>query len=203
MRREFDPDWYDFDDEETVVLLQNPSLWTLAPYAVLSAIVIINAVVVTQRVPLDGIEVGGIPLTQLIIAGSILLAIAILTVRNLIRRKTWYLITTENICYKRGIFARPDVDPVRLKYISDVGYKQSIFDRYVGMGDVRFFTRGGTDSVDVTFEDVESPNEVKTLVIEEQKKAEKREMVEQARVQRKISEMDTDEFDRSGHAANR
>jgi uncharacterized membrane protein YdbT with pleckstrin-like domain len=154
-------------------------------------------------VPLDGIEVGGIPLTQLIIAGSILLAIAILTVRNLIRRKTWYLITTENICYKRGIFARPDVDPVRLKYISDVGYKQSIFDRYVGMGDVRFFTRGGTDSVDVTFEDVESPNEVKTLVIEEQKKAEKREMVEQARVQRKISEMDTDEFDRSGHAANR
>lgn len=196
MRDEFDPDWYNLSNDETVIKLKNPSPWTLLSYTVLWGFVLANAIIVSYRLPLDNFDVRGVPLDMTIILIVLFLAVATTGFQEILRRKTWYLITNENVCYKRGLYQRSDVDPIRLKYIADSSFSQSYFQRFVGMGDVQVYTKGGTDDVDLVFSDVADPAGIRKLVIDEQKKAERREKEAQAQAHQRV-QRDGTEFDDS------
>lgn len=74
------------------------------------------------------------------------------------RMATTYTITTRRLNIKRGIFSR-EIQETRLERVQNVNYRQSVYQRLMGIGDVDFDT-AATDDYNFVFYGVADPAEV-------------------------------------------
>jgi putative membrane protein len=73
-----------------------------------------------------------------------------------------YTITKDCVRFKNGLIARNE-NEIRIIDIREVGVKQSIWQRIFGIGSV-YFASAGTAEVEVTFEGVKNPHEIRSYV---------------------------------------
>jgi uncharacterized membrane protein YdbT with pleckstrin-like domain len=100
-----------------------------------------------------------------VIAGStvgvivLIAALAAVVVVGLLRRlATHYLVTTQRLRIRRGIFSRR-VQQTQLDRVQNVNTDQSVFERVLQIGTVDFDT-AGTDDSDFTFRGIANPEQV-------------------------------------------
>ena len=108
-------DWLELDDDEEVVWSSHPELLGYA-----------------------GAFVFGVALIPVFGLGLLILAWAYLD-----RKNTNYVITTNSVFEKKGVFSRTVTD-IGHNNIQDTGYRQSPVGRYFGFGTVEISTAGGS-----------------------------------------------------------
>ncbi len=95
---------------------------------------------------------------------AVFLGIAILIKVLLTRFSFTYTITKDCVRSRNGLIARNESE-IRITDIKEVGVSQSIWQRLLGLGGV-YFASAGTGGVEVTFEGVYDPYEIKDCVNE-------------------------------------
>lgn len=123
-------DWLTLEDDEEIVWAGNPS-----------------------RTSMYGSYAFGILLLPLVGAGLLILAGAYLT-----RTNTDYVITTDGVYKKTGIFSR-SVTEIEYEKIQNTAYSASAMGRWLGYGTVEISTAGGS-GVEMRIQGVENPQEV-------------------------------------------
>lgn len=83
-------------------------------------------------------------------------------VRLWMQRTTVYRITTERISVLRGVLTRESVD-LQLMRVADVQFRQSLLDRFLGVGDIRVLSSDKAVP-DMVIPGVESPAEFKEML---------------------------------------
>ena len=97
--------------------------------------------------------------------GAIVAAVGILAVVGvgfLKRMATHYVVTTQRLRIRRGIFAKK-IQQTRIDRVQNVNTEQRVLDRVLRVGTVDFDT-AGTDDSDFTFRGIASPDEVVSAV---------------------------------------
>jgi uncharacterized membrane protein YdbT with pleckstrin-like domain len=93
---------------------------------------------------------------------AVVLGLLIL-VRIAFRRLSFtYTITRDCVRFKHGLIARNE-NEIRITDIREVGVTQSLGQRIFGIGSV-YFASAGTAEVEVTFEGVKNPHEIRNYV---------------------------------------
>lgn len=159
-----DANWLHLTDEETVRWTGRPSQYTIAP-AVVGGLFIalvglalwlgLGPTIVAAGAPA---WVGDLPLL-LTVAGLAWAGWVYLDWLRLL-----YVITDEEVYVKHGLVSR-DVTQVRLDRVQNTAFDQSIRERFLGYGDVYLYT-AGTNTEDLTLENVPDPQRVSRLVTE-------------------------------------
>ncbi len=93
---------------------------------------------------------------------TILLCVATAGVGSLARRGTRYVITSERLYVRQGLFSRTEQE-TRLDRVQDVTTRQSAFQRLLQIGTVDFDT-AGEDDEGFRFTGVEDPREIVAAV---------------------------------------
>ena len=78
------------------------------------------------------------------------------------RMATHYVVTTQRLRIRRGIFAKK-IQQTRIDRVQNVNTEQRVLDRILRVGTVDFDT-AGTDDSDFTFRGIASPDEVVSAV---------------------------------------
>jgi uncharacterized membrane protein YdbT with pleckstrin-like domain len=97
--------------------------------------------------------------------GAIVAVVGILAVVGvgfLKRMATHYVVTTQRLRIRRGIFAKK-IQQTRIDRVQNVNTEQRVLDRILRVGTVDFDT-AGTDDSDFTFRGIASPDEVVSAV---------------------------------------
>ncbi|XVH31060.1 PH domain-containing protein [Haloferacaceae archaeon DSL9] len=154
-------DWVTLTPDEEVRWVGRPTIYTIAPALVASALAVIFGVIVVVALPsLVGESPNRalyiIPLA-LIVAG---LAVGSLTYLRWIR--LLYVITTEEIYIKRGLVSR-DVSQIRLSRVQNTTFNQSIIERALSFGDITIYT-AGTDTMNIELENVPDPDRINGIL---------------------------------------
>ncbi len=76
-----------------------------------------------------------------VVAGTLLLALVLVAAPLLRWRTTHYVITTHRLLYRTGVLARSGRD-IGLSRMTDVAYRQSLWDRVVNSGTISIETAG-------------------------------------------------------------
>lgn len=125
------------DDEEVVRHLHPHWLtvfWPVVAFLVLVGVASFGAALVP-----DGAQQG---LWRLLVAGAaVVLGLFLVAVPLLRWRTTHYVITTHRLLYRTGILSRHGRD-IGLSRITDVSYRQSLWDRIINSGTVSIETAG-------------------------------------------------------------
>ncbi|WP_138732336.1 PH domain-containing protein [Modestobacter excelsi] len=125
------------DDEEVVRHLHPHWLtvfWPIVGFLVLVGVASFGAALVP-----DGAEQG---LWRLVVVGAaVVLALWLVAVPLLRWRTTHYVITTHRLLHRTGILSRHGRD-IGLSRITDVSYRQSLWDRVINSGTVSIETAG-------------------------------------------------------------
>ncbi|ESP88564.1 PH domain-containing protein [Candidatus Halobonum tyrrellensis] len=137
-------DWLSLDPDERVVWTGKPHSMSLLP-ALLA----------------------GIPLLVVLI-GALVIASEYLR-----RENTEYVVTTDALYKKRGVFSR-DVKRVGFEKVQDTSYTQGFFGTQFGYGTVEISTAGGS-GVELSFDNVADPRRVQELVNDRLRAGETRE----------------------------
>ncbi len=101
------------------------------------------------------------------VSAAIFLAIATALTGSIKRRGTRYVITSQRLWIRQGIFSRSE-QQTRLERVQDVATRQSFFERLLGIGTVDFDT-AGNDEDDFRFVSVDDPAAVVRAVDEAQR----------------------------------
>lgn len=81
---------------------------------------------------------------------------------NLIKwRTTYFVVTSHRLIYRQGVVARNGVE-IPLERVSNVNFKQSIFERFLGVGDL-LIESGGKDGQE-KFSDIAQPEKVQNII---------------------------------------
>jgi len=144
-------EWLHLNEDEEVLWLTHPSIYTQLPGVLLGAGLVAIGIAVALSGVLAGIRVGPVDGSIAVLA---LIPLGLLSVLpdHLRRTTTYYVVTDRRIVKKIGIVRR-DIDPIRLDQIADIEYTQSIWERPIAIGDVQIMTPG-TGSEDMTLENV-------------------------------------------------
>jgi membrane protein YdbS with pleckstrin-like domain len=86
-----------------------------------------------------------------------------------IRRLTWWLtshfvVTSDRLIHREGWLAKRSME-VPLEAINDIRFKQGVFERMIGAGDL--IIRSAADSTPQTFEDIRHPEDVMKTIYHE------------------------------------
>lgn len=105
---------------------------------------------------------------RLVVVGVALALAAVLVARPLLRwRTTHYVITTHRLLHRTGVLSRHGRD-IGLSRITDVSFRQTLWDRLVGSGTVTVETAGeGGPTVFTDVPDSEGVQQVLNQLIEE------------------------------------
>jgi uncharacterized membrane protein YdbT with pleckstrin-like domain len=118
------------NENETVVLDLRPHWWVLAGSAILLALSLALAIVVSVAVP-------GVAHDPLLIAALVLVLVAL--VRFVRRYAKWattnMVLTSDRLILRAGVFAKTGRE-IPLDRINDLTYRQRIFERLIGAGDL-------------------------------------------------------------------
>lgn len=88
-------------------------------------------------------------------------ALAWLFVRYLKWRTTYFVITSDRLIYRHGVIAKAGIE-IPLERVNNVNFKQSIFERLIGAGDL-LIESGGEDGQQ-RFSDIAQPAKVQNLI---------------------------------------
>jgi uncharacterized membrane protein YdbT with pleckstrin-like domain len=131
------PDKLLADDEEVVRHL-HPH-WLTIFWPVVWFLLIVGAASFGAAVIPDGSNQGLFRLLLLVLA--VVLAVVLVAVPLLRRRTTHYVITTHRLLFRQGILARHGRD-IGLARITDVSYRQSLWDRIINSGTLTIESAG-------------------------------------------------------------
>jgi membrane protein YdbS with pleckstrin-like domain len=135
--------------DETVYVDVRPHWWFLAGPVALLALFIIGAIAAL---------VDGVPgWTHWLIVGALVGAAGWLVARYMRWRTTRLLVTSSRIMERRGILGRSGRE-IPLSALTDIGYRQSIFERIIRCGDV-VIESAGRDGQEV-FTDLPHPQDI-------------------------------------------
>ncbi|WP_396612910.1 PH domain-containing protein [Haloferax sp. S1W] len=132
-------DWLTLDDDEEVLWADTPH-----PYSLVPALIV------------------GIPLS-LVIVGIPLLVGSYLSFKN-----TNYVVTSQALYKKTGVFSR-SVQRIEFDKVQDTSYSQTFFGAQFGYGTVDISTAGGS-GVEMSFQDVAEPQSLQSQVNERLKR---------------------------------
>lgn len=146
------------NEDESKVLDLHPHWWFVGP----PALSLLGAILFGTWVSSN---LSGAPETVL---SFVALALIVLAAGWLIKqavdwRFTYFVVTDERIIYQRGVLARHSKS-ITIDKVHDVETSQSVFERFLGVGDVRIES-GGTDGSS-TFTDINRPIYVKNTINE-------------------------------------
>lgn len=145
--------------DESVALDLHPHWWYFAEaVASLVGAIIFGIVVASMRSGNDGALWDGL--------GYISIALLIGTaVWSIIRYLKWsttsFVITSDRIIFRNGIIAKSGIE-IPLERVNNVNFKQSIFERVIGAGDLLIESGGETGQS--RFTDIRKPENVKNLI---------------------------------------
>ncbi|MEM7340702.1 MAG: PH domain-containing protein [Actinomycetota bacterium] len=121
------------NESEQVVLDLRPHWWFFMPQVVV--LVIIIAVGILSLV-------FGLPgLAQLFVAALILAALAWFAFRYVVWTTTRFVITSDRLINRTGVLRREGIE-IPLERVNTVFFKQTIFERMIGMGDLEIESAG-------------------------------------------------------------
>lgn len=144
------------NDNESIILDIHPHWWYYGPQAISTVVLCILGLSVLTR--FDG--------TSRTLLGPVVLAAVIVSAASLIVRvvkwrTTYFVVTTYRIISKNGTVARSGVE-IPLNHVMNVNFKQSIFERLIGVGDL-LIESGGKDGSD-RFTDINRPLDVQNTI---------------------------------------
>lgn len=84
-----------------------------------------------------------------------------LIIRYLKWRTTYFVITSDRLIYRHGVIAKAGIE-IPLERVNNVNFKQSIFERLIGAGDL-LIESGGEDGQQ-RFSDIAKPEKVQNLI---------------------------------------
>ena len=88
-------------------------------------------------------------------------ALVWLFVRYLKWRTTYFVITSDRLIYRHGVIAKAGIE-IPLERVNNVNFKQGIFERIIGAGDL-LIESGGEDGQQ-RFSDIAKPEKVQNLI---------------------------------------
>ena len=89
------------------------------------------------------------------------LATVWLVIRYLKWRTTYFVITSDRLIYRHGVIAKAGIE-IPLERVNNVNFKQGIFERIIGAGDL-LIESGGEDGQQ-RFSDIAKPEKVQNLI---------------------------------------
>lgn len=159
------PDWVTLTDGEQVVWTGGPSALRVAGELVGEAVVVVVGLAIAAATPA---EVAGVTIPEAVGMVGLLIALVGLLAGLLTYLRydaIKYLVTTEEVYVKRGLFSRA-VTNLRLDRVQDSGFEQTSLQRLLGYGDV-YVSTAGRSGVELIFEDVPRPSKVNGVITEE------------------------------------
>jgi uncharacterized membrane protein YdbT with pleckstrin-like domain len=96
-------------------------------------------------------------------AGAVITAVALVWfgVRYLRRATTNFVVTTDRLVYRSGIIAKHGKE-IPLERVNDISYRQSVFERIIGTGDLSIESAGARSRE--TFSDIPRPSRVQNEI---------------------------------------
>ena len=154
------------NDYETVALDLHPHWWFFAePAASLLGAIVLGALV---RWRLDG---DAEKYLSLVVLALLVICVIWLVVRYLTWATTNFVITSDRLIFRQGIFAKSGIE-MPLERVNNVNFSQSIFERMIGAGDL-LIESGGEDGRS-RFTDIRHPEKVQNLIHSEMEENERR-----------------------------
>lgn len=146
-------DWITLTPNERVISARNPSIWPILSQMVFGAILIISGLWGAWRF-------GEILLLLVSIAGIVLAGYA-----ELNRRKSWYVLTTEEIYKKFGIIS-VSTTSARYDDIQNAELSQNPIESLLNFGDVKLST-AGTAISEFNLENLPDPSTFNSKIVKE------------------------------------
>ena len=146
------------NDNESIVLDLHPHWWFYA-LPTLSTVVV-SIIGMSVHTKLDGWTRW---MSSAMVLGALVPSVAWLVVRIVEWRTTYFVVTNHRLISRQGVLARNSVE-IPLDRIANVNFKQSIFERLVGVGDI-LIESAGKDSAQ-TFSDIGRPDAVQKIIHE-------------------------------------
>lgn len=147
------------NSDETVALDLHPHWWYFAEAVASLVGAIVFGIVIAAIRPDDGgalwTGLGYISIALLV--GTALWSI----IRYLKWSTTSFVITSDRIIFRNGIIAKSGIE-IPLERVNNVNFKQSIFERVIGAGDLLIESGGETGQS--RFTDIRKPESVKNLI---------------------------------------
>ena len=149
-------DWVTLTEGEEVLWQGHPSLRLITPSVVVGLVLALGGVALT--VVLTDPTVRWLPLL------GIPIGIAVVAWAYVSLVSTRYVLTSEEVYRKRGIFDQ-SVAQIRLDRVQNTTFSQSPTERLFSYGDITIYT-AGSDTMDITLENVPNPQEVNQRLTE-------------------------------------
>lgn len=151
------PEWVTLTEDEEMVWDGHPSLRLIAPRVLLGLVLILGGAVLAGVLDIDGVP-SWLPLV-LVPIGLLVIAWA-----YVVHRSTRYVITSEEVYRKTGLFTR-DVVQIRLDRVQNTACTQSLAERLLSYGDVTIYT-AGSDTMNIVLDNVPRPQQVNRVLTE-------------------------------------
>lgn len=144
--------------DESVALDLHPHWWFFAESATSFVVsVVLSFFLLGQNDPKsDLIKFASYPVWA--IAGLVTIW---LIIRYLKWRTTYFVITSDRLIYRHGVIAKAGIE-IPLERVNNVNFKQGIFERIIGAGDL-LIESGGEDGQQ-RFSDISHPDKVQNLI---------------------------------------
>ena len=149
-------DWVTLTEGEKVLWQGHPSLRLITPSVVVGLVLALGGVALT--VVLTDPTVRWLPLL------GIPIGIAVVAWAYVSLVSTRYVLTSEEVYRKRGIFDQ-SVAQIRLDRVQNTTFSQSPAERLFSYGDITIYT-AGSDTMDITLTNVPNPQEVNQRLTE-------------------------------------
>ncbi len=144
------------NDYESITLDLHPHWWFLAPAG--AATTVSGVMTLTVLAQFDGwLETVAIYL----MIGALVVSASWMVVKMVQWRTTYFVVTSHRVIYRQGVLARNGVE-IPLERMSNVNFKQTIFERLIGAGDL-IIESSGRDGQQ-KFSDIQNPEEVQNIV---------------------------------------
>ncbi|WP_435159740.1 PH domain-containing protein [Haladaptatus sp. DFWS20] len=157
MPKNFDASWLHLTPDEEVLWADHRSVYRVLPVVTVGVLFILLGAGVT----------GSDLLGSARWLGAVFIPIGfVVAVPPFLRwRSEWYVLTTEEIYYKNGIFST-NVTQIRLDRVQNTACSQSLAERIFDYGDVSVYT-AGSGTIDLVFENVSNPQSVNEMLTEQ------------------------------------
>ena len=144
------------NDHETLVLDLHPHWWFYGVPVLWTGVALLAGSFVLSRT--DGTVR---TLVGYLVLAAVIVAAATLVVRLVKWRTTYFVVTSQRLIYRQGVVARDGVE-IPLDRVNNVNFSQSIFERFLGAGDL-LVESGGLDGQQ-RFGDVAHPERVQNII---------------------------------------
>ena len=140
------------NESESVVLDLRPHWWFLVPRLALQLLVLAVALMVLVRVDNSAV--------QILMGIGVLVALVYFGLRYAEWATTNFVVTTDRVIYRSGVLAKSGIE-IPLERINTVVFKQRLFERMLGAGDLEIESAGDTPS---HFSDIRKPDVVQAEI---------------------------------------